>query len=26
VGACVTADDQIARVEALARQRRGGTL
>ena len=26
VGACVTAGDQIARVEALARQRRGGTM
>ena len=26
VGACVTADDQIARIEALARKRRGGAL
>ena len=26
VGACVTEDDQIARIEALARQRRGGAL
>ena len=26
VGACVTEDDQIARIEALARKRRGGAL
>ena len=26
VGACVTGDDQIARIEALARKRRGGAL